>query len=183
MKEKLVEQRILDFEYLIPKVFHCLAIKHKHLDGELEDAAYCGLYNAAQTYSPERGKFTTYAFRCIKNAILNGLKKENNFYSRNLLSEESTEDIDSGVYILDSFHEHEALKLLKGIKKEYSHRTTVDGISYIELMVKGYSSPDISEITEDSPEKIRACISRARTKLKKNKKVLAFFGRSDKSCK
>ena len=48
--------------------------------GETEDLVQegmCGLYSAVMSFKPENGGFSTYAHRCIRNRIVDAVKKSN----------------------------------------------------------------------------------------------------------
>lgn len=72
-----LEKLILQNKGLVYKLANYYAPVYK--EGDIEDLAqegYAGLVRAVQTYSPRKGKFTTYAFFWIRQAMLKAINKQ-----------------------------------------------------------------------------------------------------------
>ena len=130
-----------------------------------------GLCKAAMQYRPvSEASFGTYAFRVVKNTLLD--------YLRNLTMKQSAQQDfmeEADVYWerqqtaepAAEVYEKSLLQALEESKERYSG-TARKGIEAIELRLQGYSGKDIAQRYSVNANYITACISRAQKYLKKD---------------
>ncbi|MCL2773562.1 MAG: sigma-70 family RNA polymerase sigma factor [Oscillospiraceae bacterium] len=142
------------------------------------------LCKAAATYNGELAQFVTYAQVVVKNGLLTYCKKmwKQHKYAVNL--SDISPDTDDGVNGTDadnniaedeynSFISDTAIfDLFKSIKSEYDGITRL-GIEALELKVKGYTGAEIAALWGVKQNHIGAWITRAKKKLRQNKRFMA----------
>lgn len=122
-----------------------------------------GLCKAAAT-TTGKGKFSTYAFKVIRNEIYNALiyatRRTHRMYIETMQRKEMTEMEDrlSSQVILESLER----------SKQSADRMTRKGIEAIVLSARGVPRPDIAKSLGLSAHSLRAYISAARKYLKWN---------------
>lgn len=85
----------------------------EHRDDAIQEGSL-GLWNAVQTYdSDNEAKFSTYAGRCIRNSILNYVKKEQNqtgklFYIDDM--EDAVDNVDDTSAILERYETNKEIR-------------------------------------------------------------------------
>ena len=93
--EKLVTENLK----LVPYLFHRLkrtALTERYSEDIIAEG-YIGLIKAAQTYDPMKSKFSTYASRCIVNAMRMFIRRANkSFYAEISLETPIGKDDDGG---------------------------------------------------------------------------------------
>lgn len=170
-QRKMVEDNLDMIDMVIWK---CIRI-NSHVCGMEYDDIYqvgaIGLCKAAVNYRRmEKAAFSTYAFRVIRNTILDYLRSLNTKQEafRQFLSEaddymeqQMKEELDSELY------EKDILQALEETKGRCSS-TARKGIEAIELKLQGYSGKDIAEKYCVNTNYITACISRAQKYLKQD---------------
>ena len=134
---------------------------------DIADMEYADLYqtgclalcHAAATYDPEReASFSTYASVVIRNRLYDYCRHVNHVHSQLLAPSESPAEL---------------FPLLQIIQEEYSG-IAAKGVNALLLQASGYSSKDIAAMYHVKPNHISAWISRARSRLQKDPRVLAF---------
>jgi RNA polymerase sporulation-specific sigma factor len=138
--------------------------------GEVEDLVQegmCGLYAAVSGYKKDSGSFAGYAYRCIKNRIVDAVKKSegakysalNGFLPIDTLGEElysSTEDTEREVIDRESRSE-----FLQKMSKNLSSLE----FKAIILYVDGLTMTEISSALGVSKKSVDNAITRAKQKL------------------
>jgi len=70
-------ERLQEVENLIRKIAWSMKNKNANLEWEdLLQEAYVAYLEAIQTYDPNKGKATTYIYRCVKNHLLQYINKQ-----------------------------------------------------------------------------------------------------------
>jgi len=86
--ERFLEQNM----DLVPSVIHkkCKNLIHFHDLDELVSEGYVGFLKAAKTYNPALGiRFSTYAFRCVRQRLIDYSRKEHLHFKREVSSDGS----------------------------------------------------------------------------------------------
>lgn len=153
---------------------------------DIADMEYADLYqtgclalcHAAATYDPEReASFSTYASVVIRNRLYDYCRHVNHVHSQLLYLDAPLADDSETAYVdqlqAPSESPAELFPLLQIIQEEYSG-IAAKGVNALLLQASGYSSKDIAAIYHVKPNHISAWISRARSRLQKDPRVLAF---------
>lgn len=125
-----------------------------------------GLCKAVQTDKPDRGAFSTYAYRLIYNEIMTKLD-----YAT-LRRREQTTDPDElpCIFLDDDLEQAESCQDLLALldrAEQTATGVTVKGIQAIRLLAQGYSNREIGELYEVSANNITAWVAKARKYLSK----------------
>lgn len=144
------------------------------------------LIKAVLTFDSQKSvKFETYAYKVVSNGLHTYCRlmcnKQKHIVTVPLYTEED------GVFALDQIadncnceqyiFEFDTFMLLKKMKRQYTGTVKL-GIEAIEWKLKGLSGRDIADMYGVKPNLIGAWISRAFSKLRKNKEFMVFFGRT-----
>lgn len=175
------KQRILVTEHLdvVDKVIRkCIHINSQICGMEYDDiyqVGAIGLCKAATTYHEfSTAKFDTYAFKVVKNTILDHLKKIiRNYNSQEMHMYELVNDLTrkNSVSPENILYEDMIVRTLKYAKVKCSG-STLKGIEAIELRLQGFSSKEIAKKYSVPTNYITACVSRAKKYLQKNELLL-----------
>lgn len=170
-QRKMVEDNLDMIDMVIWKCIHI----NNHVCGMEYDDIYqvgaIGLCKAAVNYRwMEKATFSTYAFRVIRNTILDYLRSLNTrqeafqrFLSEadDYMERQMKEELGSELYKKD------VLQALEETKAR-CNSTARKGIEAIEMKMQGYSGKDIAEKYSVKANYITACISRAQKYLKQD---------------
>jgi len=130
-----------------------------------------GLSNAARYYNTKRGKFSTYAYKAIRNEIFNAL----NYASVRRRHEVVTRSADVLNMLPAQDHIQKALYDINEILASAKSRAggvTAKGIDAIVLLAEGYSCRDIGSMMGGiSANNISAWISKARVFLRQDPRL------------
>ena len=170
--EKLVTENLK----LVPYLFHRLkrtALTERYSEDIIAEG-YIGLIKAAQTYDPMKSKFSTYASRCIVNAMRMFIRRANkSFYAEISLETPIGKDDDGG--------ELRLMDILEDERDIFSERETEMDIlqfmvhckqrdrNIMQLRAIGKKMGEIGQILGYSQSYVSRCL----TKLKQS----YYFGR------
>lgn len=73
-RNQMVEQN-MNLAYHVANKFNCKRISQD----DIKQVAMIGLIKAVEKFNPNKGKFSTYACKVIKNEIINEIKRANRF--------------------------------------------------------------------------------------------------------
>lgn len=134
---------------------------------ELDDAmqeALIGLFNAIETYEPNPDAlFTTYANRCIRNAVISGLRKATQKKQTILNQSIPLTDNESAISLEEQVLLNEQLdQTMDNVKKRLSpFEQTV-----LFMSAAGFSYKEISIVLDKNIKSVENALVRARKKLK-----------------
>lgn len=178
-ERKLVEENLYIVEQVIRKN---IRINDSICGMEYDDIfqiGAIGLCKAVRHYEVVPGaKFETYAYRVIRNTILDHLKnvlRRQDAYTMYLQDREHYITGDRIQEPDEVMGEHVAIQALEESKVRYTG-TAKTGIEAITLKVRGYNGADIAERFGVNTNYIAACVSRAKKYLKKDKQFLKMIG-------
>lgn len=177
-QRKLVSENINVVDMVICKYIH---INNNICGMEYDDifqVGAIGLCKAAANYQEySSAKFSTYAFKVVKNTIIDHLKSvrckqniQNQYFNEASLRIESHNDTTPD----EEYSSKILLHALNQSKKRY-RGSALRGIEAIELKAKGYSGADIARRYNVKPNYITACISRAQSYLRKDEMFLKMI--------
>lgn len=132
---------------------------------------------AAMRYEPDTGEFAPFACRYIYNAIIDHCRAMNYRIQRTVDA-----DSEDGGTLLDSLSythvdftaaiaDDTAMAALRACKENY-HGVARKGVEAIELKLQGYESSEIAELYGTTINNVNAWISRARSKLRTDPRLL-----------
>lgn len=159
---KLTKQQqtlVLDNLKLVYKVLFELNL----LDNEdMVQEGFLNLCLAAQTYNPEKAKFSTHAYWNIKYGVLSSIQKDNIFNSSSRKSEDCLiTDNDAlllgaeGEDILDIAEIHLRLeKVLNELSPQY--------IKMLKMIYEGFTQSEIAKATNQSQSQVSIILSKMR---------------------
>ena len=140
------------------------------------------LCRAAMKYNPELGSFEAFGSKTVYNAMIDYCRKQNGAASRIadlLVDEDSNEPVAfefvgddpeyADVLILRQLHAQ-----FEEVKSRYSG-IALRGIEAMELKCYGFTTTEIAEKYGTTVNNVNAWISRARSKLKKDANLHAFW--------
>lgn len=155
---------------LVHKVIRdCVYMPKEQLKNEYDDLFQIGsiaLWNAAKAYDPESAyAFSTLAYTCIKNAIINELSKA--YRRREVLPEEGFwETINSANSPLDITEQKDLLKYItEGIRTLDERR----GLEIIAQKLSGFSYDEIEKRAGMSKNTLYRCVHAAQKAMKKRR--------------
>lgn len=149
LREEDVVSLLKNYNEIVLKLAHNYCDTYKNNLETLISIGQEAMIIAHKTYKPQKALFTTYAFTCIRNAMIKYVKRESSKTKRNIpLFDVSERDIatsnDSPEYIsLDECVEMKELIEKMATKKEYK---------ILKLRLSGYSWSEISKIIKTSKE-------------------------------
>ena len=156
MSNKLIEQHINLVYFIVNKEYPTY-----HHDEDIIQSGMLGLCKAAQKFDESKGKFSTYAGRCIRNEInqefinrkphRNTVSLETKVGEDLTLSDTVMGDDDVPYLDDDAFY--------KQLSEEEQNVLRMDGM--------GYSSDEIAEVTNLSVDKVRKLLRIIRLKWRK----------------
>ena len=174
-QRKLVENNLSVIDQVIRKRI----TMNREIPGMEYDDLYqigaIGLCKAAVKYQKkENAAFETYAFRVIKNELLD--------HARSVLRKEAARSrfiSDEEAYLRQvqgrnnefTLNERTSIDILLEKRNDVSE-TTRKGINAMVLQMQGYSGTDIAEKYDVKPNYVTACISRARKHLLNDRKFV-----------
>lgn len=85
---------------LVHKVLERMSIPSGDYDDYLQDGTI-GLIKASRKYNPEKARFSTFAYYCIRNEVLRSIKKNNKniwYVDNDVLDSVCVEDVDFSQY-------------------------------------------------------------------------------------
>lgn len=147
---------------------------------DIYQMGYIGLLKAIRTFDSTKNiVFSTYAIPVIRNTIYSELKQDNSIESFDSF------DDSENVYLLNhpsfvinydakidnNIFEFHQKQVLKKIAKKYNG-VAKKGVFAIQLLTEGYSYKEIAKKFDTTDKNVTAWVSRARTKLKKEKDIL-----------
>lgn len=140
--------------------------------GETEDLVQegmCGLYSAMVTYSRQSADFSTYAYVCVRNRILDAVKASCN--SKNLALNNSLPISEGGEELSCGIRNPED-ELIKSENSDELIRLLKDNLSPLEfkvmsLYVEGSPISEISRTLNKAYKSVDNAITRAKRKLQK----------------
>lgn len=183
MPERLVKDNLLLVKGIIKSIRYPSYVSYEDLESE----GNLALVVAAKTFDSGRGvKFSSYAYACIRNALIKKVSKECEYSNRksgdvrlnddDLLSIEEQLP-DNAVPIADcvalSVDMQEALRY---IRMQYKKRPSIlRGLEAIVLNVYGYKFCDIAKMWEMGENHLTAIFSRTRSVLKQDDELLKLL--------
>ena len=135
-------------------------------DNLLSDGVFYGLCNAVKHFDPEKSSFSTFAGRCINNAMLNTLRRR---YSQRRLPPELIVPIDSEVAALsddDMQSQLEIREQLEEIRAKMEKILTKKEKQAFMLHIKGYSFAEVAEKLGTTQKSAETASARAVAKLR-----------------
>jgi len=186
------KQQILAAQNL--SVVECVIRRHiivnEHIYGfEYDDLFGEGcilLCKAASSYDENRGKFSTYAKRVVKNGLISYCRSMVRKQSRQRLLLDETmkgSDISYALLLPDEsdaedwehrFSMYHTLALLNDVHNTYTGTAQL-GIEALMLKISGLSGKQIAQLYGVKPNLVGAWISRAADRLKKDKRFLDWY--------
>ena len=167
-KEKLV----VDHLHLVRAVLNGMALGNTGIFGydDLYQIGSIGLCKAAETYNPEICKFSTYAWRLIKNEILDALAYSNVRTSRECPYVAAEDAADDSSTPSDYLEFTELQRVLDEIG-DAAGGVAAKGIKAIGLLAAGYTNREIGEMMGASANNVTAWVAKARKLLRENPAV------------
>lgn len=137
--------------------------------GETEDLVQegmCGLYSAVIGYKADSGGFSTYAYRCIHNRIVDAVKKNNgaknsalnNFLPITELGAEWASNDNPEDEVIGREEKHEILQKMSKVLSSFEFKAII-------MYTDGMSMGEISSALGKNPKSIDNAINRAKNKL------------------
>jgi len=168
-------------------IYHHIQVNEKHYGLGYDDLYQEGcmwLCRAAAEYDRNQAQFETYAQVVVKNGLLSYCKKIYN-EQKNVItmseicsySDDNIKDIAdcAANNVYDEFvFDYVVSDLFETVKFEYKGVTRL-GIEALELKFKGYTGVEIAQLWGVEQNHIGAWISRAKKKLRQNKKFISAF--------
>lgn len=138
-------------------------------DEDLFQEGMVGLYSAIGSYSPELGaNFSTYAYKCIRNAVIDAVKKSlgakhsalNNFVPIVEIAGD-TPVFDPEDELIRREQRREFLLKISKLLSSFEFKATV-------LYLDGFSTSEIAASLKKTPKSVGNAIARAKNKLQKS---------------
>lgn len=131
-----------------------------------------GLIKAAQSYTEGKVKFSTYAYRCIRNEIYHALE-----YAKLRREREVTADAMNNLGSDISYSPSRFPELCAALERAKASmtRSAAKGVEALMLKAKGYSSKEIGELYHAPANHVTAWISKARGELRHNPELADFL--------
>lgn len=177
-QQKMVEEHLAVIEQVIWKG---IRFDNKTYGLEYDDlyqVGAIGLCKAAAKYEKwDTATFETYAYRVVKNEILDHLRnvmKKKVDYSRFMSDAELYHNQQSYSHVEREIGDKLALQALADTKDRYSE-TTQKGIEALALRLQGYNGKDIAEKYRMKPNYVSACVSRALKYLREDRSFLEMI--------
>ena len=137
--------------------------------GETEDLVQegmCGLYSAVMGFNPESGGFSTYAYRCIKNRIVDAVKLSNgakhaalnNFLPIMEVGSEWISETNPEDEVIGREEKHEILQKMSKALSSLEFKAII-------MYTDGMSMAEISSALGKNSKSIDNAINRAKNKL------------------
>lgn len=170
--EKLINQLIIEYEYIIKIIISKYKILYNDYDDALQEGRL-GLLKAINAYEENKGaSFTTFASLCIDRQILTFLRtknrKKNKIYSYcySLESYQTLIEIKKTNYIHQNIEEY----VLSKVHYEHVFANTLIKMSKLEKdvysqYVKGYSVSELSEIHNISKKQVYVIIAKVKKRI------------------
>lgn len=138
-------------------------------DEDLFQEAMVGLYSAVNGFSPEYGvNFKTYAYKCMRNAVLDAVKKNTAAKNKALNSSVPIVEISGEFSPVDPEDElirreqrREFLQKISKILSDFEFKVTV-------MYLDGLSTAEIAEAMGKNPKSVDNALNRAKNKLHKS---------------
>lgn len=177
-QRRLVEEHLDIIDKVLRKTIHFNSgICGMEYD-DLYQIGAIGLCKAAVTYQSGFDiAFDTYAFRVVKNAVLDHLRsilRKRTAYSTFMSEAERYVTQMNNPSPDTEMYEKLTLMALAERKERYAD-TARKGIDAMVLKMRGYSGKDIAEKYSVKPNYITACISRAKKCLRNDKEFLKMI--------
>lgn len=146
---------------------------------------YLGLLKAIRTFDDSKNNsFASYAIPVIRNTIYSELKEDNSIESFDSFDDEENISLLTHPSFIKNYDNKtddrvfsEAQRtLLFTIAKKYNG-IAKKGVIAIQLLTEGYSYKSIAKKFNTTDKNITAWVSRARSKLKKEKDILLFLNK------
>jgi len=172
-EEKLVIDNLSLVDTVIRARFHCRPASVLMTYEDLQAVGRAALCRAATRYRPELGQFTTFAGRCIANALIDHCRREagHDRAAADISDEDRKEAVMESACVVD---EEDATlgalaveTVLDELKRQYSGVARL-GVEAVELKLLGFSSAEIAKRYDTSVNNVNAWISRLRSKLRKD---------------
>ena len=128
---------------------------------DLVQEGMIGLYKAILTYQPDKAKFITHAYVCVKSSILDAIKRANRGKNKALNEYEPLQDKAEHSRQADIFNAVEIDDLLDHAKQDLS----VKERHIFELYVEGYNTKEMAERLQITPKAVENGIHRIKKKL------------------
>ncbi len=170
--EKLLNQLINEYEYIIKIIISKYNIKYNDYDDVLQEGRI-GLLKAIDAYDKKKGaSFTTFASLCIDRQILSFLRTKNrkknriNNYCYSIESYQSLIELKNTSYIDQNIEDY----VLSKVYYEYIFENTLIKLSEIEKDVysqytEGYSVSEISEKHSISKKQVYVIIAKVKKRI------------------
>lgn len=181
--ERLVNDNLLLVKGVIKSIRYPSYVSYEDLESE----GNLALVVAAKTFDCSRGvKFSSYAYACIRNALIKKVNKECEYSNKKSGDKRMNDDEllsieeqlpDNSVPIADcvslSVDMQEALRY---IREQYKKRPSVlRGLEAIVLNVYGYKFCDIARMWQMSENYLTAIVSRTRSVLRRDNELLRLL--------
>lgn len=130
-----------------------IANKFCKIKSEMEDIQQCGmigLFKASRTFNPKYGKFSSYAYACIKAEIFTYLKK---FVKRSIAKNEYNDTID--------YRASQTIDI-----KDYIPNLSDKELDILQMKLEGFTCIDISNKYGCTKQNIHQVLSRLRKQCK-----------------
>jgi len=175
-EEKLVLEHLDLVDTIIRARFHTRAASVLMTYEDLQAVGREALCRAAARYRPELGRFTTFAGRCVVNAIIDHCRREaGHARAAAGLADEDGKEAVTGT--ADCVTEEDltigALAVRSALdewKRQYTGVARL-GVEAVELKLLGFRSAEIAERYGTSVNNVNAWISRLRSKLRKDGRI------------
>lgn len=156
------------FESYIPlvhKIYHKDFTDYPTYREDLLQEGYMGLWRSCIGFKDSLGvKFITYAYRSVKNSMLNYVERFILKHQVQSLEAEISEDIQVSLEDLlceeDNSYEKELIRVCL-------EKTPLDDKQKIDLIMQGYTQNEIAEMLSTSQTAVSRCLQRFRKELLK----------------
>lgn len=138
---------LAQYEPLVVSIVHKFSPKDQDTFNELKQVGTIALWKSFNGYQPQKAAFSTYAWKCIYNAVLLSATRNSPVDSRCL--------VDGVVVYSDTFEEFLPDKLTQMERDSILRRR------------EGYTFREIGEIYGISPRHIKTIVDRAIVKIRK----------------
>lgn len=151
------EDLLMQYEPMISASIRNLNIFRDH--EQYKQAGRIALWQAWQRFDEEKGNFTPFAFKSIRGAMLDEMKKENYLVEHNLHAEEELLEIvdERSIFVTQcSTDLQEALSTLSTVEQQLLHALFIEGITLAECAAQAnISIPGIKKRRERALLKLR----------------------------
>lgn len=135
---------------------------------DLYQEAMVGLYSAIGSYNPGIAVFSTYAYRCIRNAVLDAVKKSRGAKYKALDNFVPIVEIADNISLCDPEDElirreqrREFLQKISKLLSSFEFKVTV-------MYLDGLTTAEIAATLDRSPKSVGNALTRAKNKLQKS---------------